>query len=184
MMYTYISILRGINVGGKHKIRMEQLRNLYQNLGFKNVQSYIQSGNVVFLAKNDSLKKLEKQILDALKNTFGFEVPIMVKPLNEWKTIIDDNPFAQDTDKEEQFLHVTFLARPILTERINKEKIIAKKRPGEEVAVYQNAVYLYCPIGYGRTKLNNNFFERELKTLATTRNWKTTNRLLRIAQSL
>jgi len=184
MMNTYISILRGINVGGKNKVRMVELRSLYENIGFKNVQSYIQSGNVVFLTKNIEPKHLESQIVKEIQVAFGYEVSVIVRTLDVWEATVHNNPFTKDTEKEDKFLHVTFLSNPIALERIDTEKIMKKKRPREEVSFSKNAVYLYCPKGYGRTKLNNNFFERKLKTPATTRNWKTTKRLLKMAQGI
>lgn len=184
MMNTYISILRGINVGGKNKVRMVELRSLYENIGFKNVQSYIQSGNVVFLAKSTKPKHLEAQIVKEIQAAFGYDVSVIVRTLDVWEATVHNNPFTKDTEKEEKFLHVTFLSNSIALASIDTEKIMEKKRPGEEVSFSKKVVYLYCPISYGRTKLNNNFFERKLKTRATTRNWKTTKKLLKMAENL
>lgn len=87
--------------------------------------------------------------------------------------IIRNNPLTKDLSKEILFLHVTFLAEvPILFDTTG---ILGKKQGNEEIEFSDNAIYLYCPDGYGRTKLNNNFLESKLKVKATTRNWKTTN---------
>src|SRR5690625_371693 len=100
--------------------------------------------------------------------------------LAKLKDIIAQNPFATDSDKEKTFLHVTFLtSKPGAYDRNALED---KKLDGEEIVVTDDAVYLYCPKGYGKTKLNNNFLESKLKVRATTRNWKTTHELLKIAQ--
>ena len=178
-MTTYISILRGINVSGQKLIKMDTLKRMYENLNFENVQTYVQSGNVIFSAKEEAPKELEKIISSKIETEFGFEVPVIVLNLNTLEKIIKNNPFIKDNLKDTSFLHVTFLAdNPT---QFSKESIIEKKQPNEEIDFTQNAVYLYCPNGYGKTKLNNNFLENKLKVKATTRNWKTTNELLKLA---
>lgn len=181
-MTTYISILRGINVSGQKIIKMDALKRMYEKLNFENVQTYVQSGNVIFSVKETDTKVIEKIILSQIEKEFGFDVPVIVLSAKTLETIIENNPFTKDNSKEPQFLHVTFLAdNPA---EFNKEKIVEKKQAGEEIAFTQNAVYLYCPNGYGNTKLNNNFLENKLKVKATTRNWKTTNELLRLATKI
>lgn len=178
-MTTYIAILRGINVSGQKIIKMAALKKMYENLNYENIKTYVQSGNVIFSSKEHDSKKLEVIISSAIKNEFGFEVPVIVLTVKILKTVIDNNPFAKDEIKDHSFLHVTFLAdHPTQN---HKEDIIEKKQPNEEIAFTSNAVYLYCPNGYGKTKLNNNFLENKLNVKATTRNWKTTAELLRLA---
>ena len=94
------------------------------------------------------------------------------------KTIIENNPFAKDKGKDISFLHVTFLAD--IPPQVHKESIIEKRQGNEAIEFNTKAIYLYCPNGYGKTKLNNNFLETKLKVAATTRNWKTTNQLLKL----
>lgn len=178
-MTTYISILRGINVSGQKTIKMDALKKMFEKLNFKSIQTYIQSGNVVFTTAEKDPKKIEKLISLEIKKEFGFDVPVIILHVNTLKEIIDSNPFAKDHVKDISFLHVTFLAdNPT---KFDKEKIVEKKQPGEEIAFTTNVVYLYCPNGYGKTKLNNTFLENKLKVQATTRNWKTTNELLKLA---
>ncbi len=179
MTTTYISILRGINVSGQKLIKMEALKKMYENLAFENVQTYIQSGNVIFLTKSKNTSELESIISSSIKIEFGFDVPVIVVSLDTLEKIKTNNPFIKDTDKDVAFLYVTFLAE-VLTE-FDEESIIEKKHSDEEIAFTTNAVYLYCPNGYGKTKLNNNFLEKKLKVQATTRNWKTVNELLKLA---
>lgn len=178
-MTTYISILRGINVSGQKIIKMDALKKIYENLNFENIQSYVQSGNVIFSSKEKEPKKLERIISSKIENEFGFKVPVIVLNTKTLETIIENNPLAKNELHNVLFLHVTFLGdNPI---QFDKESIILKKQPEERIEFTQNAVYLYCPNGYGNTKLNNNFIENKLKVKATTRNWKTTNELLRLA---
>lgn len=181
-MKTYISILRGINVSGHKLIKMDALRNLYENMGFSNVTTYVQSGNVIFRGEDIELKILEKQISQQIEKEFGFQVPVIVLSIEKLQQIIDNNPFAEDKNKDQSFFHVTFLSsRP---DKYDTNTIEDKKQNEEEISFSDNAVYLYCPNGYGRTKLTNNFLEAKLKVGATTRNWKTTQELLKIAERI
>jgi uncharacterized protein (DUF1697 family) len=181
-MATYISILRGINVSGQRLIKMDALRKSYENMGFHNVTTYVQSGNVIFTSNDIEINNLEQKISFQIEKDFGFEVPVIVLTMDKLKQVIDDNPFLKDPDKGQSFLHVTFLASN--PDQYHYKTIEDKKQSGEEINFTDGAVYLYCPNGYGRTKLNNNFLETKLKVVATTRNWKTTNELFKIAEQL
>lgn len=181
-MTTYISILRGINVSGKKLIKMDVLRELYERLGFQNIITYVQSGNVIFTSKNSNPHELELKISRKIENDFGFNVPIIVLTIDQLTRIIEQNPFSKDLDKDPAFLHVTFLASQ--PEPYDLKIIEGKKQNEEEILISNEVVYLYCPNGYGRTKLTNTFLETKLKIGATTRNWKTTNELLRLAENV
>ena len=181
-MTTYISILRGINVSGQKLIKMDALRKMYENLGFQSVKTYVQSGNVIFKSKDFKIAGLEQTISRQIKKDFGFDVPVIVLTIDKLKKIIENSPFSKDLSKDASFLHVTFLSsKPKSFER---EVIETKRSNKEEISFSDDAVYLYCPDGYGISKLSNNFLETKLKVGATTRNWKTTNELLKIAQEI
>lgn len=179
-MTTYISLLRGINVSGQKMIKMELLTEMYKGLYFENIQTYIQSGNVVFQFKKSENKDLEEIISSQIQKSFGFEVPVIVLDKDELKAIIQCNPYKADKTKDVPFLHVTFLSS--VPEQINLDTISRSKSSGEELSLIERTVYLYCPKGYGKTKLTNTLFEKRLKVGATTRNWKTTLELLDIAE--
>jgi len=173
---TYLSLLRGINVSGKNKIKMADLKTAYEVLGFVAIQTYIQSGNVVFRYKTTDLKLLEDKIQRQITAAFGFDIPVFIRTLNDVQDIVSNTPFA---GKDETRQYVTFLKEaPDLfpLDAINKTK-----HESEIVSILEKNIYLYCPIGYGRTKLSNTFFEKKLKQAATTRNWKTVNTLLEYA---
>jgi uncharacterized protein (DUF1697 family) len=179
-MTTYISILRGINVSGHRIIKMEALRQLFAELGFSAIQTYIQSGNVVFQYRKTIQKKLEILISNAISDKFGFDVPVIVRELNELKQIVKSNPFISDKTKDTSFMHVTFLS-----DEPGKEKIVKLGEgdyKGDEFRYNNKTIYLYCPGTYGDSKLTNSYLENKLKVNATTRNWKTTNELLIIAE--
>jgi len=181
-MTTYISILRGINVSGYKTIKMDALRKIYESLGFKTVQTYIQSGNVVFRYKLTEIEKLEKKIAQKIFEQFSFEVPVMVKTFDELNEIVNSNPLVNDPSKDAAHLHVTFLsAKP---EKSRIEKITEEKYGTGEFAILDKAIYLYCPDGYSNSKLSNTFLESKLKVVATTGNWKTTRELLSMAEKL
>lgn len=175
-MNTYISILRGINVSGKNIIKMTDLKQLYEKLSFIDVQTYIQSGNVVFKTKEQNIVTLEKAIKEQINTQFGYDIPVLVIKSEKLKKIIETVPFKNiDTSK----LHVTFLANISTNPLV--EQIMEKKASSELVHLTEKAVYIYCPDGYGKTKLSTNFLEKKLKVSATTRNWKTVNKLLELS---
>jgi uncharacterized protein (DUF1697 family) len=180
-MTTYISLLRGINVSRQKLIKMDVLKKMYEDLHFVNIQTYIQSGNVIFQAKKSENKDLETRISSQIQRCFGFEVPVIVLETGELKDIVERNPYKADKTKDISYLHVTFLSSE--PEHINLELINIKRSPVEGFTLFERAVYLYCPNGYGKTKLTNTFLENILKVSATTRNWKTTVELFTIAES-
>lgn len=181
-MNTYISILRGINVSGHNMIKMEALKKIYTGLAFYDVQSYIQSGNVVFRTKGSDPEMIGIKVQAEIKKEFGFDVPVMVIELNEMRKIAKENPFIMDKSKDGSFLHVSFLSGDPGKALVNK--IDGALYLPDEFRWKGRAIYLYCPGGYGKTKLNNGFFESKLKITATTRNWKTVNELIRMAEDI
>jgi uncharacterized protein (DUF1697 family) len=181
-MITYICILRGINVSGHRMIKMEALRQLFAGLGFFNVQTYIQSGNVIFQSKDANRHKLETLISNAILKKYNFDIPVLIKELEELRQIILSNPFINDKKKDIAHLHVTYLSgNPVLSHF--KEIKEGQYKP-DEFQIIGNNIYLYCPNGYGISKLTNSFWESKLKVTATTRNWKTSNELIRIAEKI
>ena len=169
-MKSHVAILRGINVGGHRKVLMADLRELFGELGYGNVETYIQSGNVVFdVGDNQSSKELEFQIAGAISKKYGFEVKVLVRTAEEWKTTVALNPFLDSVDLNQ--LHVTFLKDMPQSEMV----AIAKSLDFEPdmFELVKRDVYINCVQKYNATKLSNNFFEKKLKVEATTRNWKT-----------
>jgi uncharacterized protein (DUF1697 family) len=179
---TYISILRGINVSGHRMIKMDALKKMYLDLGLVNVHSYIQSGNVMFQFNKSDSAKLENTIKAAIFKEFGFDVPVLVKDADEMQNVLKNNPFIKKKDVDLTKLHVTLLSE--LPGQTDLSKLKEYSFLPDEFMVSDKIIYLYCPNGYGNTKLNNNFFENKLKVTATTRNWKTINELVKIAKSL
>lgn len=177
-MPTLISILRGINLGSHHKIPMPELKALYEKAGFKNVSTYIQSGNIVFSAGKEKIEELPDKIHRLILKKFGFEVPVIIRTAREMQDIVNANPMVKDKDIEK--LHVTFLSD--IPQKEHLEKIKTYHYPPDEYIITGKEIFVFCPNGYGNTKLSNNFFESKLKVTATTRNWRTVNELLKMSE--
>lgn len=175
-MNTYISMLRGINVSGQKQVRMAELKRMYESLGFADVETYVQSGNVVFESKEQDAKKLANSIETGIEKMFGFSVPVLVRSADDFRRILESHPFR---DEDPVRILVTFLY-----ERPDPSKLEDISRYEDKVdkfAIGEQEIFLFCPGGYGRTKLSNTFFEKKLGVIATTRNWKTVNALYEMA---
>jgi len=172
----YIILLRGINVGGKKKLKMADLRAMLEGMKFVNIQTYIQSGNVILEAEEMSNATLEQRIKTQLMETFSYDVPVLVLRVDELMYIFNNNPFLTKRNEDIAKLHVTILKEKPDIERVKAISEIEYK--ADEFEIVDKLVYLFCPDGYGRTKFVNNFFESKLKVQATTRNWKTIRKLV------
>ena len=167
-----IAILRGINVGTGRKVPMADLRKLCESLGLQQVQSYIQSGNLVFELPNlEPIPELEARLQKAFSEAFGFEIPVLIRTAEEWTNSIAQNPFLKDENVDIDRLHLTCLKELPSPELL--EKIKAFQYLPDRYEIIGRDVFIFCAAGYGTSKLVNSFFESKLKTSATTRNWKT-----------
>jgi uncharacterized protein (DUF1697 family) len=167
----YCSILRGINVSGKNSIKMDTLRDLLKTIGFQNIKTYIQSGNVYFESTLLSTDELALRISNELKSSLNLTVPVLVLKQEELDEIISSNPFLSFVNFEPKFMHLTFLTNEIDLSGIPE---IEEKSSENELLFFGNkVVYLYLPNGNGTTKLSNTLIEKKLKNTATTRNWNT-----------
>lgn len=173
-MKTYIALLRGINVSGQKKILMSDLKVLFEKLGYQRVQTYIQSGNVVFSA--EAQKNIAENISDSIKRQYGWEAPVLAKKVSEIEKILTSCPFSE---VKKQKAYFTLLHQPSTHELISK--VNKENYPDEEFVITSNCVYFFSEMGYGRAKCNNNFFERKLNVTATTRNYKTMIKLISLA---
>lgn len=182
-MTTYISLLRGINVSGRNMIRMQDLKLLYEDLGFKNVETYIQSGNVVFTSdKNGDPDVFEKRIEEAIKARFGLTVPVIIRTLDEMQYLSLNNPFFSRPGMNTGKLYITYLKNIPETDKL--EGIREVKHPPDEYIISGKDIFIHCPDRYGETKLSNAFFEGKLKVSATTRNWKTLCTLIQTGKQI
>jgi uncharacterized protein (DUF1697 family) len=176
-----ISLLRGINVSGQKTIRMPELKTLYESLGFSHVATYLQSGNVVFDCAIPEASTVAAMIEQAIERHFGFTVSVLIRNGDDFGRIIEGNPFFPQTKEDPERLYVTFLSE--LPPAGALKSLETPIDTTDEYFLSGKEVYLFCPDGYGRTKLSNSFFERKLKVAATTRNWKTVNALYEMVNS-
>jgi len=172
-MKTYIILLRGINVSGKNKIPMAELRKLLNDLQFSNVQTYIQSGNII-LESNKNKEDICKEISTGIKTKFGFEIAVFVKTITEFETIFDNYPFSIENEK--------IVAFCFLNKSVTEITLDINNIREDEYKIVNNVVYLNCISGFGKTKLTNNNIEKKLNVIATTRNFKTTKKLIELAK--
>lgn len=181
-MKTYISMLRGINVSGKNLIKMDTLQEMYKNLGYKNVKTFIQSGNVIFQSEEEDISALTSKISLTIQEVFSLNIPVFVKEKSELAKIYKGNPFLKDADKKAENQYICLLSNVINTQLI--KKIENSKYLPDTFSFKEDAIYIYCQYGYGQTKLNNNFFENKLKVNATTRNLKTIRTMIELCDTI
>lgn len=181
-MAVVISLLRGVNVGGHHKIKMDALRDLYESLRLREAQTYVQSGNVVFRTDERDLVRLSRRIENGIERTFGFRPSVIVRTTAELRNVIARNPFAKRRGIEPNRLLVTFLAADPSQEA--RDKVLNIKAEPEELRLDAREFYMYFPNGMGRPKVSWMTIEKALKTSGTGRNWNTVTKLLEIAERL
>lgn len=180
MSATKIALLRGINVGGHRKVPMAELRQLMTDLGFDQVKTYIQSGNIIFNADTEDTVQLAEKIQKAILKHFGFEVPVICLTAATLQHAVKGNPFAIESTPIEN-LHLTFLSK---TPEESRATALKAMNYAPDQFRYQNAwIYLNIPGKYHKTKLSNALFEKKLKVTATTRNWKTVLKLSELLQA-
>jgi uncharacterized protein (DUF1697 family) len=171
---TYVALLRGINLGARNKVSMADLRALFVTLGSEDVETYVQSGNVVFKSRVSDATELTETIEAQIRRDLGLGVTVLVRTDAQLRKLVAANPFAEQ-EADPRKLHVTFLAaRP---ERARVRELDPNQFEPDEFRVIDQDVCLYCPNGYGRSKLSNAYFEKQLGVAATTRNWNTVTKL-------
>ncbi len=175
-MNSFIALLRGINVGGHKKILMTDLRMLFEKLDFKNVRTFIQSGNVMFHTDEVNTTKMECKIKDQILSDFGYDVTVLVKTPSEIKSILNQCPFIGE--KKEGSYFTLFNKSP------NSESIELMNKisyPNEEFLITNSCIYFYSSLGYGNVKFNNNLFEKKLGVSSTSRNFRTLSKLIELS---
>ncbi|WP_027077096.1 DUF1697 domain-containing protein [Maribacter antarcticus] len=175
-MQTYIAFLRGINVGGRNKMPMLALRQALESFGFKNVRTYIQSGNVVFEAGLSSTNVIITLIEKTIQDTFGCSVPVLVMTAAKLESVLSQSPYNHETQISSNKSYFVLLFETPRQELLKIFKALTY--PNEQFQVSDACVYLLCLNGYGKAKLNNNVIETKLKVVATARNYRTMQKVL------
>ena len=178
-MITYIAFLRGINVGGHKKIKMADLRLLLEGLGYKEVMTYIQSGNVIFNSLVENRDKLQNQISEVIKDHYGFEVSVLVRTRSDINKILDNNPYNDPKDLASNKIYFILLKET--PENANIEATSAIIFENEKFEITPECIFLRCGLGAGKAKCNINFFESKLKVTTTSRNYRTMTKLLELS---
>ncbi|MGA7926119.1 MAG: DUF1697 domain-containing protein [Candidatus Sulfotelmatobacter sp.] len=175
MMATYISMLRGINVGGRKRIKMDQLRESLEALSFDEVQTYIQSGNVVFKTRELSPVALSKRIEERILHDFGFSVSVVSRTADEMGEAIRNNPFLKQRRIDQEKLHVTFLSEAPAPSTL--KKLLHLAALPDQSRCFGKEIYLYLPNGVSGSSLMKTPLDRVLSVVTTTPNWKAVNQL-------
>ena len=175
-MPVYVAMLRGVNAGG-NPLKMEWLREACGELGFGDVRTYLQSGNVVLSSKLGAAG-VAKKLKDRIDGQTRLPVPVVVRTAGEMERIAADNPFLKQKGIDATKLHVTFLEKaPLKPDTAKLDKLAGTR---DEYRLAGREVYLHCPINYGQTKLSNTAIEKILGS-ATTRNWNSVTALSAMA---
>lgn len=173
---AWVALLRGVNVGGRHKLAMVDLRRACEAVGGVEVSTYIQSGNAVFVHPSMAATELGQQLEKVLADKAGFEIPVMLRTAAQMKAVVEAVPFPEDPEK----VHVAFLAAP--PKAADVSSVAGTLAAPEDLAVVGADAYLYLPEGVGRAKLPMALVR--LKVGSTMRNWRTVNRLAEMSAAL
>ncbi len=178
----HIALLRGINVSGQKIIKMADLQKHIAELGFKNISTYIQSGNIIFETDLENTSILAELISNKIKEKYDFDVPTVIVDIAELQYIVSSNPFINNRNESIENIYVAYF------DSVPDKSLIAKFKEinfkNEECIFDGKVAYLFYPEKYSNSKLTNNLLESKLKVKATTRNWKTSVKLLELGTSL
>jgi uncharacterized protein (DUF1697 family) len=181
-MPVLVSMLRGVNVGGHAQIKMDALRALYSSLKFENPQTYVQSGNVIFGTGERDLQKIAKRLQQAIEKQFACRPEIMLRTVDELRSVIKKNPFAKRAGIEPGKLLVTFLAADPGNQA--RKTLLEQKFAPEELHAMGRELYIYFPDGMGRSKFPWRSVDKILQTPGTGRNWNSVTKILEMAEKL
>ncbi len=181
-MPVIVSMLRGVNLARHQRMKMDALRAVYESLGLRNPQTYVQSGNVIFSATEKNLTRLGARIEQAIEKDFGFRPDVILRTVPELRDAIAGNPFANRRDIEPNKLLVTFLGADPGEEA--REKVRAIKADPEELHIRGRELYIYFANGMARPKLSLARIERILAVPGTGRNWNSVTRMLEMAEKM
>jgi len=179
---TVIGLLRRINVGGHHKVGMSALRALCESLGLSDVQTHLQSGNLVFRTPKRDLPRLRQLLEEAIEKEFGFHCDVVLRTTAELKEAAAINPFAARPDLDPSKLAVHFLAGTPSAEAL--AHTLAIQCDPEELCIHGRELFIYYPNGMARPKLSMPLVERTLKISGTSRNWNTVRKLVEMAEKM
>lgn len=177
-MTTHLALLRGINVSGHNMIKMDALKTTLENIGFQNVQTYIQSGNVFVDTEEESPAKVGFLIKQEIFKVFGHEVPVVVIGKNDLEACFKNNAFLKEKEMDTKKLYVAFVSIALRSDNINDLKM-SQVKP-DEASIDASRIYIKYAVGAGKTRFDQKYIEKKLNVIATIRNWNTVSQLLKM----
>lgn len=178
-METFIALLRGVNVGGHNKIPMAELRSLCADLGWRDVQSYIQSGNLIFRA-DQAPTHLEVELEQAIERHLGLSIPVIVRAAADWSAYMASNPYPEESAREPNLVMLALSKTSPAQDAA--QKLQERAANGERIAQMDDALWLYYPEGSWRSRLSPSLLDRAVGSPVTTRNWRTVLKLAELAR--
>ena len=177
-MTTHLALLRGINVSGHNMMKMEALKTMLENIGFTNVRTYLQSGNVFVDSEEESASKVGFIIKQEIFKVFGHEVPTIVITKEDLELCFKNSPYLKEKDIDTKKLYVAFVSTELKKENINDLKI-SQFKP-DEASIDGNRIFIKYAVGAGKTRLEGKYIEKKLNVIVTMRNWNTVTNLLKM----
>lgn len=177
-MTTHLALLRGINVSGHNMMKMEALKTMLENIGFSNVRTYVQSGNVFIDTEEESASKVGFIIKQEIFKAFGHDVPAVVIAKEDLELCFKNNPFLKEKQFDSKKLYVAFVSVTLKSENINDLKI-SQFKP-DEASIDGNRIFIKYAVGAGKTRFDQKYIEKKLNVTATIRNWNTVTNLLKM----
>lgn len=170
----YVALLRGINVGGNTMIKMSELKAGFENLGFENVVTYINSGNIAFDAKATAEAKLVSKIEKMIESAFGKNIPVMVRDRESINGLLANNPFDGEFESHKE-MHVLFMRDNMPQDK--QEQLMDRQTKDERFVIRGREIYTHLRLGVADSLLGKGYIERKLKVPITARNWRTVQKL-------
>ncbi|WP_396198614.1 DUF1697 domain-containing protein [Flavobacterium sp.] len=180
-MIKYLALLRGINVSGHNMIKMDALKKMLENMGFQNVETYIQSGNIFFDSEEENAASVGFKIKQEISKVFGYDVPVIMVSKTDLELCFKNNPYLKEKECDIKKLYVAFISKELTAAAINDLKI-SNFKP-DEAAIDSNRIYIKYAIGAGKTNLDQKYIEKKLNVVSTIRNWNTVTKLLEMYNS-
>jgi uncharacterized protein (DUF1697 family) len=177
---VYVSMLRGVNVGGHSRLKMGALKGAYTAIGLGNVHTLLQSGNVLFTSRATDRQALAKRIMQEIERRFDLQIEVLIRTLDEIRMLVARGPTTPRADPNK--LLVMFLAR--VPDARAQSALVKEHKGPEMIEIRGPEVYLYYPDGVGRSKLTNAFLENKLEAAGTARNWNTLTKLVELGATL
>ena len=174
----HLALLRGINVSGHKMIKMEALKNALESIGFTNVITYIQSGNVFVNTPEESPSKVGFLIKQEIFKSFGHDVPVIVIGKSDLQACLDRNLFLNESEIDLKKLYVSFISSELPENMISQLNLNFIKP--DEIQLDGKRIYLKYDTSPAKTRLDNKWIEKSMNVVSTTRNWNTVNKLLEL----